>query len=317
MSIPDLYAARILIADDQEMNVTVLSMILATAGYRDVSVTTDAREVAALQRRHNYDLIVLDLHMPHLSGFEVLARLKEADPKGCPPVLVVTAASEHMLRALSAGARDFVCKPYEAPEMLSRIRDILEARLPRGASRGEVPATAHYDALTGLPDRQLFQRMLEQSLQASWPRLCAVVVADIDGFSGVNKAHGRAAGDEVLRQAAARLGQWIPEGSATGRLGSDEFAVVLTALDSLHAVSQLAGQIREAMAVPFLLQEDEVCLSASIGIAVYPGDSCDAGVLLSYAGTALDLAKREGGGSYRFFTDAMKAGPRQRFGATA
>jgi diguanylate cyclase (GGDEF)-like protein len=313
MTIPNLYAARILLVDDQQVNITLLAMILATAGYRDVASTTDAREVAELHRCHNYDLIVLDLHMPHMSGFEVLEQLKAMDPETYPPVLVVTAAPEHMLQALSAGARDFVCKPYEPPEMLTRIRNILEVRLLFNVSRDYGQRMAQYDALTGLPNRQLFQRMLAQSLQSGWPRLCAVLLADIDGFKRVNDTLGHQAGDEVLRQAAQRLGQWAPNGSATGRMGNDEFAVVLTSLDGLHAVGLLAEQIRAAMAVPFLLPEGEVCLSASIGIAVYPGDACDAGTLLMYADTALNQAKRDGCDSYRFFTDAMNAESHQRF----
>src|ERR1700739_1665571 len=128
MSIPDLHAAKILIVDDREMNVTVLSHMLAAAGYTNVSATMDGREVAGLHRAHHYDLIVLDLNMPPLSGFEVLEQLKEVDPDAYLPVLVVTAAPEHKLQALQAGARDFVCKPSDRLEMLTRSRNMLQVR---------------------------------------------------------------------------------------------------------------------------------------------------------------------------------------------
>ena len=313
MSIPDLHAAKILIVDDQEMNVTVLSHMLAAAGYTNVCATMDGREVAELHRAHHYDLIVLDLNMPHLSGFEVLEQLKEVDPDAYLPVLVVTAAPEHKLQALQAGARDFVCKPYDGLEMLTRIRNMLEVRLLYNVTRDYGQRMAQYDALTGLPNRTLFQRTLEQSLQSGWPRLSAVLLADIDGFKRLNDTLGHQAGDQVLRQFAQRLAQNVPAGCATGRLGNDEFAVVLTALDGLHPVGQLAEQIRLAMAAPFVLDEGEVRLSVSIGIAVYPGDSCDAATLVMYADTALNQAKRDGSDSYRFFTDAMNAESHKRF----
>jgi diguanylate cyclase (GGDEF)-like protein len=309
----ELHAARILIVDDQEMNITVLSHILAAAGYANVSSTTDGREVTALHRTHNYDLIVLDLNMPHMSGFEVLDSLKQIDPDAYLPVLVVTAAEEHKQQAFDAGARDFVCKPFDVVEVLTRIRNMLEVRLLYNVTRAYGQRMAQYDALTGLPNRRLFLRSLEQALQSSWPRLSAVLLADLDGFKRINDTLGHPAGDEVLRQFAARLSQCVPAGAPTGRLGNDEFAVVMTALDNLHNATQLADQIRLLAAQPYLLEEGEVRLTASIGIAIYPGDSCDAPTLIMYADTALNQAKREGSDSYRFFTDAMNAESHKRF----
>ncbi|MFA9217015.1 MAG: EAL domain-containing protein [Sphingomonadaceae bacterium] len=315
MTMPDLSTAKILIVDDQPMNIAALNHILAKAGYQCVTSTTDAREVAELHRTHHYDLIVLDLHMPHLSGFEVLEQLKEVDREAYLPVLVVTAAPEHKLQALEAGARDFVCKPYDVPEVLTRIRNMLEVRLLYNLSREYGRRMAQYDALTGLPNRQLFMRTLEGALQASGSRLCAVLLADIDGFQRLNDTLGHAAGDEVLRQFAERLSHCVPVGCAVGRLGNDEFAVLLNAPEGLHQVTQLAEQIRAAVALPLQLQQGggEVRLSTSIGIAVHPGDSKDAATLVKYADTALSQVKRDGSDHYRFFTDAMNAATLQRF----
>jgi PAS domain S-box-containing protein len=119
----------ILIVDDQEINVSLLEQMLGEAGYPRVVSTTNPREVCALHRKHNFDLILLDLQMPHMDGFEVMEGLKTNDADGYLPVLVLTAQPGHKLRALQAGARDFISKPFDVVEVKTRIRNLLEVRL--------------------------------------------------------------------------------------------------------------------------------------------------------------------------------------------
>lgn len=121
--------AKILVVDDQEANVTLLKYMLADAGYTSVSSTMDSRAVFELYRNNRYDVILLDLNMPHMNGFQVMEALKKIETEGYIPVLVVTAEPAHMLRALQAGAKDFVSKPIDQTEVLTRIRNMLEIRL--------------------------------------------------------------------------------------------------------------------------------------------------------------------------------------------
>ena len=125
----DILAARILIVDDQLANVTLLEQLLSDAGYKEVSSTQESRQVCALHRQNRYDLILLDLQMPGMDGFEVLAGLKTNADDGYLPVLVITAQPAHKLRALQAGAKDFVSKPFDLVEVKTRIRNMLEVRL--------------------------------------------------------------------------------------------------------------------------------------------------------------------------------------------
>ena len=125
----DILNASILIVDDQESNVSLLEQMLSDAGYTNVASTMDSREVGALHRRHDYDLILLDLQMPGMDGFEVMEGLKAGLDDGYLPVLVITAQPGHKLRALEAGARDFVSKPFDLVEVRTRIRNMLEVRL--------------------------------------------------------------------------------------------------------------------------------------------------------------------------------------------
>jgi PAS domain S-box-containing protein len=125
----DILQARILVVDDQLANVTLLLEMLASAGYTRVESAMDASEVCALHRRNAYDLILLDLQMPGMDGFQVMEGLKANEPDGILPVLVITAQPGHKLRALQAGARDFVSKPFDMLEVKTRIRNMLEVRL--------------------------------------------------------------------------------------------------------------------------------------------------------------------------------------------
>jgi PAS domain S-box-containing protein len=124
--------AGILIVDDQASNVRLLEQVLRQAGYGRVSSTMDPEEVCALHRKHRYDLILLDLQMPGMDGFQVMEGLKTNDADSYLPVLVITAQPGHKLRALQAGAKDFVSKPFDLVEVRTRIRNLLEVRLLHG-----------------------------------------------------------------------------------------------------------------------------------------------------------------------------------------
>jgi PAS domain S-box-containing protein len=121
--------ASILIVDDQESNVSLLTQLLADTGYTQVSSTMDPLEVCALHRKNRYDLILLDLQMPVMDGFQVMEGLKTNDGDGYLPVLVITAQPGHKLKALQAGAKDFISKPFDLVEVKTRIHNMLEVRL--------------------------------------------------------------------------------------------------------------------------------------------------------------------------------------------
>jgi PAS domain S-box-containing protein len=125
----DILNARILIVDDQDVNISLLEQMLGGAGYTSVASTMNPQEVCALHRKNRYDLILLDLQMPGMDGFQVMEGLKTNDADGYLPVLVITAQPGHKLRALQAGARDFVSKPFDMVEVKTRIRNMLEVRL--------------------------------------------------------------------------------------------------------------------------------------------------------------------------------------------
>ena len=125
----EILNASILIVDDQETNVQLLGEMLRDAGYACIASTNDPYQVCALHQKDRYDLILLDLQMPGMDGFEVIEGLKEIEKDGYLPVLVITAQPGHKLRALAAGAKDFISKPFDLVEVQTRIHNMLEVRL--------------------------------------------------------------------------------------------------------------------------------------------------------------------------------------------
>ena len=130
VSSADILNASILIVDDQEANVpSARAHAARSPAMLRIASTTDPHEVCELHRKNRYDLILLDLQMPGMDGFQVMEGLKEIETDGYLPVLVITAQPGHKLRALQAGAKDFVSKPFDLAEVLTRVHNMLEVRL--------------------------------------------------------------------------------------------------------------------------------------------------------------------------------------------
>lgn len=126
---PEILNAKILIVDDQSSNVALLQQLLSDVGYTTVTATDNPQDVCALHRKYHYDLILLDLQMPGMDGFQVMETLKTNDADDYLPVIVLTAQPGHKLRALQAGAKDFISKPFDLVEVKTRIHNMLEVRL--------------------------------------------------------------------------------------------------------------------------------------------------------------------------------------------
>ena len=129
LSLVDILNANILIVDDQEFNVQLLEQMLREAGYQRIASTMEPQAVCGLHRNNHYDLILLDLQMPGMDGFQVKEGLNEIETDGYVPILVITAQPGHKLRALMSGAKDFVAKPFDLVEVKTRIHNMLEVRL--------------------------------------------------------------------------------------------------------------------------------------------------------------------------------------------
>jgi diguanylate cyclase (GGDEF)-like protein len=172
---------------------------------------------------------------------------------------------------------------------------------------------AHYDALTGLPNRLLFRDRLDQALAQAQrhEHRVAVMLLDFDRFKAINDTLGHSAGDALLCALGQRLAQCVRDGDTVARFGGDEFTVLLPDLRHLDNAALVAQKILDALQQPFTLSGHEVFITASIGLALYPGDP-DSEALIQHADTAMYKAKEDGGNGYRFYTAEMTSADLRR-----
>ena len=183
------------------------------------------------------------------------------------------------------------------------VRDITERKL----AESRLHHLAHFDALTGLPNRALVYETLQTTLQHAQKNAAhvAVLFIDLDQFKNINDTLGHACGDALLTQFGERLKGCTRQRDTVGRLGGDEFAVILVMPDDTQAAGVVAMNIKESLRAPFLLKGHEVVATASIGIALSPEDASDHDTLIGYADTAMYRAKLAGRDTFRFFTAQM------------
>lgn len=300
----DILNADILIVDDQAANVLLLEQMLSNAGYVRVTSTRSPQAVSDLHRENHYDLILLDLMMPGMDGFQVMESLKEIEVDGYLPVLAVTVEAAHKLRALESGAKDFVSKPFDLAEVLMRVHNLLEVRLLHKAARDHgrlLGALALNDPLTGLANRRLLaDRMAMALVHARRNKSAmAVVYLDLDGFKQVNDTLGHGAGDILLKRVADRLVATVREEDTVARLGGDEFLLALWHVSGADYAATAAMRAIEAVSRPYDIEGTTVSITTSAGVSIYPDHGEDADTLMKCADLALYEAKSAGRNAFR------------------
>jgi two-component system cell cycle response regulator len=303
----EIFRAKILLVDDNEDSVRLLQQILEAAGYSAAELTTDPTQVVGLHARHRYDLIMLDLQMPGMDGFAVMEGLKGVE-KDYLPVLAVTGEPGHKLRALQAGAKDFVSKPFDWDEVLLRVHNMLEVRLLHDEARDHarlLESMALQDPLTGLANRRLLpERVWMAIAHARRNRSAmAVVYLDLDGFKEVNDTLGHAAGDLMLKMVAERLLGAVREEDTVARLGGDEFMIALWHVNGLEDTAKVAAKLIDVVAQPYDIEGRQVTVTISAGASIFPQHGEDADGLMKSADVALYEAKRSGKNTYRLADD--------------
>jgi two-component system, cell cycle response regulator len=300
----DILRGNILIVDDQETDILLLEQMLRGAGYARITPTRDPQAVCALHRDNHYDLILLDLQMPGMDGFEVMEGLKAIETDGYLSVLAVTAQPAHKLRALQGGAKDFVSKPFDLAELLMRVHNMLEVRLLHEAARnhGErLESLALHDQLTGLANRRLLADRMSMALVHARRNksAMAVVYLDLDGFKQINDTLGHGAGDVLLKMVATRVVGTVREEDTVARQGGDEFILVLWHISGPDYAATVAGKVIEALSQPFDIDGNTVSITTSAGVGIYPVHGEDVDTLTKSADLALYEAKRAGKNLYR------------------
>ena len=299
----EILNASILIVDDQNANVQLLEQMLRDAGYTSITSATDPYTVCALHRANRYDLILLDLLMPGMDGYQIMEELKEIETDDYLPIIVITAQPDHKLRALAAGAKDFISKPFDLMEVKMRIHNMLEVRLLYNNlenSNQVLESLSLHDTLTGLPNRRLLIDRLSQAIAHvhRYKHAMAVMYLDLDEFKQINDTLGHAAGDMLLGMIAARLVSAVRQEDTVARLGGDEFVIVLWGLSHTDGVDKLASKLILALSEPYHVEGHSVGITVSVGVSIYPVHGKNGEALMKSADLALYGAKRAGKNNY-------------------
>lgn len=299
VSINDILSASILIVDDQNADVRLLEEALQSAGYWHVTSTLDPLEACELHNRNRYDLILLDLLMPVMDGFQVMEGLKKIETEGYLPVLVITAEPACRLRSLQCGAKDFISKPFDLNEVLMRVHNMLEVRMLYKEARNngkKQEALALKDPLTGLANRRLLAERMSMVLVHARrnKNSMAVVYLDLDGFKQINDTLGHGTGDVLLKMVAGCMVAAVREEDTVARLGGDEFMIVLWHVNGADDAARVALKVIGAVSQPYDIEGHTVSITASAGVGIYPVHGEDADTLMRSADLALYEAKRAG-----------------------
>ena len=324
----NLMLPKILVVDDTTANLVAMRRLLAHCG-AELHEAHNGNEALALCLDHEFALILLDVNMPDMDGFEVAALLGETEHLRDTPIIFVTAAYAddlNKLKGYRSGAVDYIAKPINDVILQSKVHVFLELYTARAelqqaltelsernqqlvveiAERQRVEALvrhqASHDLLTGLPNRVLARDRLQRAIQRANRHHGGFALAclDIDGFKSVNDTHGHAAGDALLQRIAARLTAGLRSNDTVARLGGDEFALILEDIEDPQLALQLCRKLCASLGEPYALnvggQAIEVRIGASIGIAPYvPSDRADADEQLKLAADrAMYEIKRHG-----------------------
>ncbi|UZJ57791.1 EAL domain-containing protein [Pseudomonas sp. KU26590] len=191
---------------------------------------------------------------------------------------------------------------------IQTLANLMAAALERDDAKKKLTYLAENDSLTDLPNRWFLNNYLRGAISLNASDVISVIFIDLDRFKTVNDTMGHSVGDELLIQASRRLEEFIDDNSMVARLGGDEFSIVVThPVYSEHLIKSLATHVVDALGKPFNLRGQDIFVSASVGIAHYPFDGSDAGVILKNADTAMYNAKKSGRNNFKFYDAEMNA----------
>jgi len=248
-------------------------------------------------------LVLLDLSLPDSLGLETFARVYAHSP--AVPIIVLTGNDDHTvaLSAVKGGAQDYLVKSRLERELLLRS---MQYSIERKRYQVQLEHQANYDALTGLPNRNLLHDRLRQAVVAQRsPRAMAVAFIDLDNFKFVNDSLGHGVGDKLLKGMAERLRGVLREGDTVARLGGDEFVVILNDQTSEEVIFRAMQRIAHEVSQPMNVDGHELAVTCSAGISLYPQDGGDVETLLRNADAAMYRAKDHGRNNFQFYTSEM------------
>ena len=309
---PDLQPKSVvLVVDDDPAIRLVIRHAMQQNGYHVIEAS-NGLEAVQFSIRQIPDLILMDAVMPEMDGFRATEEIRKIEACDDTPILMATSLDDDdsIARAFNVGACDYITKPFNWSVLKHRVRRMLQA----ANAQRRIQHLAYHDVLTGLPNRMLFMDRIDQAISRAQREegQFALLFIDIDHFKVINDSMGHDAGDQLLNLISIRLRDVLRKSDTVARLGGDEFTVIIEYLQHPDDVIQITKNILSALDLPAEVNGKEVYVGGSIGIAMYPQDGENFGVLLKNADTAMYKAKELGRNTFQFYASEMSHKAMQR-----
>ena len=331
-----LEGSQILIVDDQSTVRKTLQRMLESSG-STATVAASGEEALHLFDNNQFDLVLVDILMPGMDGLEVLKAVRRKHSMSELPVIMVTSKDrdEDVVQALSLGANDYIMKPVDLPILRARIRnhlslkqaedelrkarEELEQRIEerttslletnkalvneiseRKQAEERIRLLAYHDELTGLPNVRLGKDRVANAIALARRNktTVALLYLDLDDFKEINDSHGHSIGDQVLIKTAERMTHCVRETDTVARIGGDEFIIVLNQAGEKTAIIKSVEKIITTLTGSLRISGQDLYISVSIGIALYPDHGQTPDDLIKNADEAMYLVKRKGKNKY-------------------
>lgn len=290
--------AKILIVDDEAILLHGLKSLLSAEDYEVVGAE-NGRSAVELFKKEEPDLVVLDVGLPDIDGFEVLERIMKFQKDKYIPVIFLTATVDMgaKIKAFHGGAVDYLTKPFSTAELLVRIENFLRIKKQHDMLKDE----SIHDKMTGVLNKVNFMKETDEELRRAfiYKKTAALIMADIDNFKHINDKYGHLAGDQVITELSSAIKRIIRPTDILGRFGGDEFVLLLPNTDAEGASFIAKRLIEEIGEKPVKYEKEELALSVSLGIADTKGrDIRETGTLVKLADKALYKAKKQKGNTF-------------------
>ncbi|MGI9285994.1 MAG: GGDEF/EAL domain-containing response regulator [Pseudomonadales bacterium] len=308
--------ATIMMVDDEPLTMEMVQIFLEDAGYSNFVLVEKSPLAMETIARKQPDVVLLDLNMPEVSGFEILSAIRAKEALKYLPVIVLTSSTdaETKLQALELGATDFLSKPVDASELALRVRNML-------AVKAYQDQLAYYDPLTGLPNLSLITDRTTLALNKAERdnSIVAVLLITLSRFKEVKETLGQNASDTILKEIAQRIETCLRASDSIGRIdidqiqryisrvNGDEFMLLLPGIRKTEDAAIVAKRITERLSLPIAAGKHEVVVQANVGIAAYPADGEKTTVLMRNAASAASLAAQTQDMHYQFYSQEFNA----------
>lgn len=339
---------RVLIIDD-ELHIGRILFEALIENY-DCQTAASAEEGLEILRNNPFSLVISDINMKGLTGLEMVPGILAVAPDTVVIIMSGAQTMESAVGALRVGAFDYLMKPFDlrlveaairrgvehhrlrvskrqyemhledkvqerTAVLLATTRQLESEIAERNRAEERLNYLSYHDLLTELPNRVLFQDRLGQALSKAKRenQLIAVLLLSIDRFKNVSETLGSECADKLICDVAERLTTSMREGDTLAYWGSDEFAFLFNQLDKNEDALHISKRLQSTLQTGFTLADDEIYLTASIGIALHPLNGQDEATLIKNAAAAMAQAKQRGGNNYQFYTEEINAKALQRF----